>query len=133
SFREKSQNVPTLDHKTKEESKASFGRGIDTILDELSGKVKDVYLTYYLSKIIGHRRYAFDEEWIKMVQDEKYQIYLREELNANPVLPVGSALPYFNLPDSSDNFIESHHYKGQILLINFWATWCKPCIEEFPY
>jgi thiol-disulfide isomerase/thioredoxin len=23
--------------------------------------------------------------------------------------------------------------KGKILYIDFWATWCKPCIEEFPY
>jgi len=24
-------------------------------------------------------------------------------------------------------------YKGQTLFINFWATWCKPCIEEFQF
>ena len=23
--------------------------------------------------------------------------------------------------------------KGRVLLLNFWATWCKPCIEEFPH
>lgn len=23
-------------------------------------------------------------------------------------------------------------YKGQVLLVNIWATWCKPCREEFP-
>jgi len=133
SFREKSQNVSTLNPDTKEGAKASFGSGVNTILDELSGKVKDVYLTYYLSKMINLRRYAFDEEWINLVEDEKYQSYLLEEMTANPVLPTGSALPYFNLPDSSNNFIESHDYKGQILLINFWATWCKPCIQQFPY
>jgi hypothetical protein len=122
SYRKKSQNVSTLNADTKEGLKMSFGRGVKTILEELSGKVKDVYLTYYLSKIIDHRRYAFDEEWLEIVQDKKYQTYLREELNAHPILPVGSPLPYFNLPDSSNNFIESHYYKGQILLINFWAT-----------
>jgi len=24
-------------------------------------------------------------------------------------------------------------YKGQTLFVNFWATWCKPCIEEFEF
>ena len=118
---------------SKEDLKTSFSRKIKTIKSVLSREVRDAYLIYYLSKIIGNRRYAFDEEWIKMVEDEKYRAFLLEELKSNPILPVGSALPYFNLPDTNDNFIESHQYKGQILLINFWATWCKPCIEEFPY
>src|SRR5690554_2441230 len=100
SYRENSRNVSTLNPDTKEGLKASFGSGVKTILDELSGKVKNVYLTYYLSKMINLRRYAFDEEWINLVEDEKYQSYLLEELNANPVLPTGSALPYFNLLDS---------------------------------
>jgi len=25
------------------------------------------------------------------------------------------------------------NYKGQTLFVNFWATWCKPCIEEFEF
>lgn len=25
-----------------------------------------------------------------------------------------------------------HHYKGRIIILNFWATWCPPCIIEFP-
>ncbi len=29
-----------------------------------------------------------------------------------------------------EQIMDSH--KGKVLLINFWATWCKPCVKEFP-
>ncbi len=34
--------------------------------------------------------------------------------------------------DLEGNAIDLENYKGKRLLINYWATWCKPCIEEMP-
>lgn len=34
--------------------------------------------------------------------------------------------------DLEGNPIELADYKGKRVLLNFWATWCKPCIEEMP-
>ena len=31
-----------------------------------------------------------------------------------------------------DERIDLSNYKGRAIFINFWATWCKPCIEEMP-
>ena len=42
-------------------------------------------------------------------------------------------MPYFFLENSKGEDVESNDYLGNILLINFWADWCKPCIEEFPH
>lgn len=34
--------------------------------------------------------------------------------------------------DLEGNTIELDQYKGKRILLNFWATWCRPCIEEMP-
>lgn len=45
----------------------------------------------------------------------------------------GEAMPRFALPSAYDNaIIDSQGYRGQTLLINFFATWCPPCRKEIP-
>lgn len=44
---------------------------------------------------------------------------------------VGSPAPDFTVNDS-DRTVTLSQYKGQVVVLNFWATWCPPCIEEMP-
>ena len=34
--------------------------------------------------------------------------------------------------DSNENLIKLGDYKGYLVMLNFWATWCAPCKEEMP-
>jgi thiol-disulfide isomerase/thioredoxin len=36
----------------------------------------------------------------------------------------------FSLPDLKGNVHSLQDYKGGVLVLNFWATWCPPCLEE---
>ena len=38
----------------------------------------------------------------------------------------------FTLTDSSGNIHRLNDYRGSVLIINFWATWCVPCRKEIP-
>ncbi|TVQ41255.1 MAG: TlpA family protein disulfide reductase [Spirochaetaceae bacterium] len=38
----------------------------------------------------------------------------------------------FELPDLTERMRSLADYRGQVVFLNFWATWCPPCIEEMP-
>ena len=40
--------------------------------------------------------------------------------------------PQFALKDLSGKTASLSEYKGKVLLLNFWATWCAPCRREMP-
>ena len=44
---------------------------------------------------------------------------------------IGSNAPDFTLQDS-DHKVTLSQFRGQVVVLNFWATWCPPCVEETP-
>jgi cytochrome c biogenesis protein CcmG/thiol:disulfide interchange protein DsbE len=44
---------------------------------------------------------------------------------------VGSPAKDFTVADT-DRSITLNQFRGQVLILNFWATWCAPCNEELP-
>lgn len=54
------------------------------------------------------------------------------EAAAGPAALIGKARPPFTLGASDGQRISAGDFDGQVMLINFWATWCTPCREEMP-
>jgi peroxiredoxin len=45
----------------------------------------------------------------------------------------GFPAPDLALPDMKGKMISLSDFKGKVVLLNFWTTWCPPCREEIPF
>ena len=56
--------------------------------------------------------------------------------NGDPAVPAGigqgNRAPDFQLKTLDGQEVGLEDYRGSVVLLNFWATWCAPCVEEVP-
>ena len=50
----------------------------------------------------------------------------------NTKIKRGDSIHDFTLPSKENHLISTKNFRGQILFIDFWASWCKPCRDQFP-
>jgi len=54
-------------------------------------------------------------------------------VDSNPEnVVVGSHAPDFALTSLDGTTVKSESLKGDVVVLNFWATWCQPCMSEIP-
>ena len=57
---------------------------------------------------------------------------LCEGSSQSPVDPLHKAAPQFKRTDLNGRSIDLRDYRGKVVLLNFWATWCASCQMELP-
>jgi len=58
--------------------------------------------------------------------------YIYSNMPSTATVVAGDVAPDFTLQDTKVKTVTLSELRGKVVMVNFWATWCPPCIEEMP-
>lgn len=118
-----------------------YGEVAFLLANKLPVPARDAAILYVLSRCTDRYTPAVGmpfvereyEAYKQTASDTSYLAEFERRSNKFKVrLATGEAAPPFSLPDTASKMRSLAEFRGKIIYLNFWGTWCEPCQKEIP-
>ncbi len=119
--------------------KNAGGESYLKVLQTLKNNIKNKEVQEWMTRVHSGRYFsrtdsleAYYNLAKSMIRDTSILAELDNKYKSLSPFAIGKPVPDFEFYDINNQLVSLDDFKGKIVYLDIWATWCKPCIKEFP-